>query len=403
MKIPFGIRALRNHNFRLFFAGQSISLIGTWMGRMAVSWLVYRITDSALMLGVTMFAGQFPVLLLSVYTGAFSDRHDRYKVLLFTQIASMLQAVALAVMVLTGYYNSTLIIGLVAVLGVINAFDIPARQSLIVRLVEDKKDVPNAIALNSSIFNLARLFGPIAAGVILSTLGEGICFLVNALSFIAVIISLLLVKLRPERTEKPKENIWSGLSQGFHYLKNAPGLRAVILMMACMSFFVMPFGTLLPVFARDIFQGDATTFTWLNSVSGLGALAGTAYLATLRPGKKLVSVIRNLGGVFSLSLILFAFTDTLPLALCFLTLAGLGMIVQGAGTNTYIQTHVEDHMRGRVLSYYIMAFQGILPIGGFWLGYLAQQIGAPHALIIQGFGGLLTVAAFTYFRKNTRK
>ncbi|MEX8546811.1 MAG: MFS transporter [Mucilaginibacter sp.] len=394
------VRALKYPNFRLYFSGQAISLIGTWMQRMAVSWLVFGMTHSALMLGVVVFAGQIPIMLLSPYGGAFTDRHSRYKTLLFTQIASMIQAGLLAALVLTGHHNITIIIILSVVLGIINAFDTPARQSLMINLVEDKKDLPNAIALNSSMVTLARLLGPVAAGVILSSFGEGICFLANFLSFVAVIASLLLMKIPPIEKKPNKQDIWLGLSEGYTYLQQHAGIRSVILLMACTSFFVMPYSTLLPVFATQIFHGNVTTFSWLNAVSGLGALLGAIYMTTLKPGKSLLKVIAYCSAQFAIGLVLFSLTGLFPLALCFIMAAEFGMLSQIAASNTYIQTHVDENMRGRVISYYVMAFQGMAPIGSLLIGFLAHYFGASAIVCAEGIAGVIAVICFIPYLKK---
>src|SRR6476661_1568025 len=254
MKLPPALRALQYYNFRLYFVGQAISLIGTWMQRIAVSWLVYDVTHSAFMLGLVGFAGQIPVLLLSPYAGAYVDRHSRYRTLVATQIISAVQAGLLALIVLTKHYDITGIIALSVLLGVINAFDTPARQSLMIVLVRNKQDLPNAIALNSSMVTLARLLGPAVAGILLSSVGEGICFLVNFLSFFAVITSLLLMKLKIPERKKWEEPIWKGLQQGYQYLRHQFGLRSAIQLMAVTSLLVMPYSTLYPVYAQAIFK-----------------------------------------------------------------------------------------------------------------------------------------------------
>lgn len=399
MNLP-AVRALRYPNFRLYFSGQAVSLVGTWMQRMAVSWLVFSLTHSALMLGVVVFAGQIPIMLLSPYGGALTDRHSRYKTLLYTQIASMVQAGLLAGVVLSGHYNITVIIILSVILGIINAFDTPARQSLMINLVEDKKDLPNAIALNSSMVTLARLLGPVAAGVILASFGEGICFLVNFLSFGAVIASLLLMKIAPVERKPNKQHIWQGLKEGYDYLQQHAGIRSVILLMACTSFFVMPYSTLLPAFATNIFRGNVTTFSWLNAISGLGALCGAIYMATLKPGKSLLKVIAYCSAQFAISLILFALTGLFPLALCFIMAAEFGMLSQIAASNTYIQTHVDENMRGRVISYYVMAFQGMQPIGSLLIGFLAHYYGVSLIVCAEGITGVIAVICFIPYLKK---
>ncbi len=370
------------------------------MQRMAVSWLVFSMTHSELMLGVVVFAGQIPIMLLSPYGGALTDRHSRYKVLLYTQIASMIQAGLLAAAVISGHHNITIIIVLSIVLGVINAFDTPARQSLIINLVEDKKDLPNAIALNSSMVTLARLLGPVAAGFILSAFGEGICFLINFLSFAAVIASLLLMKIPPIPKMLNKQNIWQGLTEGYSYLQQHAGIRSVILLMACTSFFVMPYSTFLPVFATNVFHGNVTTFSWLNAVSGLGALFGAIYMTTVKPGKSLLKIIAYCSAQFSLSLVLFALTGFFPLALCFILAAEFGMLSQIAASNTYIQTHVDENMRGRVISYYVMAFQGMQPIGSLLIGFLAHYFGASLIVCAEGIAGTIAVICFIPYLKK---
>ncbi|MGI4804658.1 MAG: MFS transporter [Janthinobacterium lividum] len=394
------VRALKYPNFRLYFSGQAISLIGTWMQRMAVSWLVFRLTHSELMLGLVVFAGQIPIMLLSPYGGALTDRHSRYKVLFYTQIASMIQAGLLALVVLTKHYNMAIIIGLSVVLGIINAFDTPARQSLMILLIDDKKDLPNAIALNSSMVTLARLLGPVAAGFILSSFGEGVCFAANFLSFVAVIASLMLMKIPPETKQIIKQDIWHGLKEGYSYLQHHAGLRSVILLMACTSFFVMPYTTLLPVFATDVFHGNVATFSWLNAVSGLGALGGAVYMATLKPGTSLLKVIGYGCAQFAISLFLFSVTGIFPLALCFIMAAEFGMMLQIAASNTYIQTHVDESMRGRVISYYVMAFQGMAPIGSLVIGFMAHYFGASLIVSAEGIAGVISVICFIPYLKK---
>ena len=396
MRLQQIYKSLKYPNYRLYFIGQSISLIGTWMQRMAVSWLVYRLTGSAFMLGMVTFAGQIPTFLLSPYGGVISDRYNRYKILLTTQIAAMVQAAALAAMVISGYYNMAAIIFLSVVLGIINAFDTPSRQSLLVELVEDKKDLPNAIALNSSVINLARLIGPTIAGAVLASMGEGVCFLLNAVSFIAVIVCLLLMKLPQEVYIKPVKNLWSDFRDGYDYLQRTYVLKNMILLLACISFLMMPYATLLPVVAKDFFNGDATTFGLLNGVTGLGALIGAFHLALLKPGKSLDKIVLGATIAFGISLLLFSITSYLPLALCIMTITGFGMMTCIAGGNTFIQTHVEDKMRGRVMSFYTMAFFGMQPFGSFLLGMVADYIGAGYTLALQGTAGLLIGVIFMF-------
>ncbi|HWJ25004.1 MAG TPA: MFS transporter, partial [Flavisolibacter sp.] len=265
-------RSLRYRNFRLFFSGQSISLIGTWMQKTAVSWLIYRITGSALLLGITGFASLIPSLILSPFAGSFIERHNRYKILVWTQIISMLQAGALAAMIMLKWYYVPGIIILTLIQGIINAFDVTCRQSLMMEMVEHKDDLPNAIALNATMTNFARITGPAVAGIVLSTLGEDVCFFSNFLSYIPVLISLFMMRLRLAPVMRSDKSIWFGLKEGFSYVSGNADLGSVLLMLAVSSLFVMPFNTLIPMFAKDIFNGNAETFSWFESAAGIGAI-----------------------------------------------------------------------------------------------------------------------------------
>jgi MFS family permease len=385
-------------------AGQSISLVGTWMQRIAVSWLVYEMTHSAFMLGLVAFAGRIPMMFLSPYAGDYVDRHSRYKTLLITQVASMLQAGLLAFVVLINHYNIVIIILLSIMLGIINAFDAPSRQSLMIVLVQNNTDLPNAIALNSTMVTLARLVGPAVAGILLSTVGEGICFLINFLSFIAVITTLLLMKIKIPAKIKHTEKIWQNLRQGFTYLNRNPGLKNAILLMALISFVVMPYTTLLPIYAKNVFNGDVTTFSWLNVISGLGALMGAIYVARLHMGKNLLKVIIGAGLLISVSLVSFSNITYLPLSLFLIMIGEGGLLTFIAATNTYLQTNVEENMRGRVISYYVMAFGGMLPIGSLAVGLLAHLTSAPFTMLVEGLLGMITLFAFIpAFKKTTRR
>jgi MFS family permease len=387
----------------LYFAGQSVSLIGTWMQRMAVSWLIYNLTHSPLMLGVVSFAGLIPTMLLSPIAGTVADRYNRYRVLLVTQVAAMIQAGLLAAMVLSGQVTVTGIVLLSTMLGIINVFDIPVRQSLVVELIDNKTDLPNAIALNSSMVNLAKLLGPATAGVVIAQFGEGICFLLNFLSFIAVIFSLLLMNIKPRPVRRTEEKGWEGLQRGYAYIKERRDIRSVLLLLAGTSFLMIPYTTLLPVFAKDIFGGGAGTFSVLTSVTGLGALVGAFLLASLKPGRNLTKVIGLAGLLFAGSLLLFSYTTVLPAALFLLTTTGLGMMLLIASSNTFIQMNLEDHMRGRVMSYYVMAFQGVQPLGSLLVGWLAHQLGVAPTVLLQGLIGGLAVAAFAYYQHGRKK
>ncbi|SDS56066.1 Predicted arabinose efflux permease, MFS family [Mucilaginibacter mallensis] len=402
-KIISTFRAFRSRNYSLFFAGQSISQIGTWMQRTGVSWMVYTMTHSAFMLGLTVFASQFPSFLFSLLGGIASDRYNRYKVLLITQTASMIQAVLLAVLVLINHYTVWEILALSVVLGIVNAFDVPARQPLIHEMVTDKADLPNALALNSSMVNIARLVGPALSGIILVKYGAGACFLINAISFIAVIISLLLMKLPAYIPPSITKKVGSELVEGFVYLKNTPSISVMMLMLGLISLLILPYNTLLPVFAKVIFKGDAATFGYINSFIGLGAVAGSVFLASLKPNADLKIVLLINSIIFGICLIFFSHISYFPLAMLFAALSGFGMMSQTTIFITIIQVESDKAMRGRVMSYVAMAYFGMLPIGSLLIGAISQQIGAPNAILCQGIISLIIVAAFYKFLTSGRR
>ncbi|HJP63344.1 MAG TPA: MFS transporter [Mucilaginibacter sp.] len=396
--------AFKSRNYRLYFTGQSVSLIGTWMQKTAVSWVIYSLTHSTFMLGLTLFASQFPSFVFSLMGGVVSDRYDRFKVLLGTQIASMIQASLLAVLILLGHYAVWEILSLSVMLGIINAFDVPARQSLVYEMIDDKKDLPNALALNSSMVNLSRLIGPAIAGFVLETLGDGTCFLLNALSFFAVIGSLLMMRLPKYTSEEHTKNIIGELKDGLVYLKKTPSIAFVILMLGLISLFVLPYSTLLPVYAKDIFKGTASTFGILDSVIGLGAFSGAIFLASLSPGSNLKRILAINTLVFGAGLMLFSHEGNYPLALVFATVAGFGMMSQITVSNTLIQTTVEPYMRGRVISYYAMAFFGMQPLGGLLIGSVSKWIGTPNTMLAEGVIALLIgILHFRFLRKERLK
>lgn len=397
-------RAFNNRNYRLFFIGQSVSQIGTWMQRTGVSWVVYTMTHSAFMLGLTVFVSQFPSFLFSLLGGIASDRYNRYKVLLITQIASMIQAVLLSILIFTNHYTAWQILTLSGVLGVINAFDVPARQPLIHEMVTDKADLPNALALNSSMVNLARLVGPALSGIILVKFGAGMCFLLNAVSFIAVIASLLLMKLPAHVPVLVKKKIKSELSEGFTYLKNTASIRTMLLILGLASLLVLPYNTLLPVFAKVIFKGDAATYGYINSFIGIGAVANSIFLASLKPGANLRVILLINTLVLGVSLMIFSQLSYFPLAMLFATLSGFAMMSLTTVCLTVIQVDSAPQMRGRVMSYIAMAYFGMLPLGSLIIGAVSQRIGSPAALFFQGITALMIAALFyKYLRSDFQK
>jgi MFS family permease len=400
-KINF-FRAFRNRNYTLFFCGQSVSQIGTWMQRTGVSWVIYTMTHSTFMLGLTIFASQFPSFLFSLLGGIASDRYNRYKILLITQTASMLQAVLLSILILSNHYVIWEILTLSVILGIINAFDVPARQPLIHELVNDKTDLPNALALNSSMVNLARLIGPALSGLVLVKFGAGICFLLNAVSFVAVIVSLLVMKPPAFKTTVIKKKITTELTEGFVYLKQTPVIGIILLMLSLISLLVLPYDTLLPEFAKVIFKGDAATFGYISSFMGLGALTGTLFLASLKKGTDLKRVLLLNMILMGTGLMFFSHISYFPLAMVFATVSGFGAMSQTTICLTIIQVNAEAHMRGRVMSFLAMSVFGMLPLGSLLTGSISQQFGAPNTLFCQGLMALIIALVFFRFLRKDK-
>lgn len=387
-------RAFRSRNFSLYFSGQSVSLIGTWMQRTAVYWLVYTQTHSTFMLGLTAFASQFSSFLFSPWGGVISDRYNRYRVTIITQIASMIQAFLLAILVLFTKYTVWEIFAISVVLGVINAFDLPARQSMINELVAKKEDLPNAIALNSSMGKLAWLIGPALSGIVLEKLGAGTCFLINGFSYMAVITSLLLIKFPACIPHPHSKKVVKEFKEGYVYLKDTPSIGIVIIFIACVSLFVLPFRTLLPVYAKVIFKGNASTFGYLNSSVGLGALVGAFFLASLKSYTNIKKVLVVNLLIFGVALGLFSHMTNFPVALLFAMIAGFAMMSQTTICNTIIQTGASPEMRGRVISYFAMAFFGLEPLGGLLVGTISKYAGTPCTVLGQGIAAILIGIVF---------
>jgi MFS family permease len=380
----FALRALRHRNYRLFFSGQTVSLIGTWMTRLATSWLVYRLTNSALLLGVIGFAGQIPTFLLAPFAGVWVDRLDRHKVLVVTQILSMIQSFALAALALTHRITFWEIFWLSIFQGAINAFDMPSRQAFVTQMVESREDLPNAIALNSSMVNASRLIGPSLAGIVIAAVGEGWCFFIDGASYIAVIISLLLMQITVRPMARKRESVIVELREGWHYVTRFKPIRAILMLLALVSLFGMPYTVLMPIFARDVLHGGAHTLGFLTGAIGVGALVSAGYLATRKTVLGLGRVIPIVTMVFGAALIGFGLSHWLALSMFLLLFAGFGMMQQMAASNTILQTIVEEDKRGRVMAFYSMAFVGMAPFGSLVAGALAARIGAPFTVVISG-------------------
>lgn len=391
--------SLRHRNYRLFFAGQSISLIGTWMQKIAVSWLVYRLTGSVFMLGIVGFIGQLPTFVVTPFAGVIADRHNRHHLLIITQILSMAQAFALAFLVLTQTVAIWQLIVLSLFLGIVNSFDIPIRQSFTVDMIEDGgESLGNAIALNSSMVNIAKLIGPSVAGILIAMVGEGMCFLVNALSYLAVIVSLLAMNVRSRKREIKETKIVQELKDGFNYALKFTPIKYILILLAVVSLMGHPYFVLMPVFAKDILQGGPQTLGFLIASSGVGALIGALYLASRRTVRGLFGKIITISAtIFSIAVIAFSLSRDLKISMVLLLFVGFGMMVQMAASNTILQTIVEENKRGRIMSFYTMAFMGMTPFGNLLAGSLASKIGAPSTLLI---GGLCCLAAvFIFIRK----
>jgi len=378
------LRALQYRNFRLFFVGQGISLIGDWMQSLAMSWLVYRLTNSALLLGVVGFTGQIPIFLLAPFAGVLADRSNRRRILVITRAVPIIQSFILALLTLTGTIAVWHIITLSLFLGLVNAFDIPTRQAFVVEMVEKREDLGNAIALNSFMFNGARLVGPSIAGIVIAVMGEGMCFLLNGISNIAVVSALLAMKITPRKTEVQVALLLQGVKEGFSYAFGFAPIRYILLLIGLLSLVGMPYSVLMPVFARDILHGGPSTLGFLMATWGVGALVGAVYLASRKSVLGLEKMIAIALSIFGIGLVVFSRSHLLWLSLLLLLLTGFGMMVQMASSNTVLQTIVDDDKRGRVMSIYTMAFIGTAPFGSLLAGSLASRIGAPNTLTIGG-------------------
>jgi MFS family permease len=377
-------RAFKYWNYRLWFSGQGISLIGTWMQRIAMGWLVYRLTNSAFLLGMVGFASQLPILLITPFAGVLVDRWSRYNVVLLMQILAMIQALALAILVLLGSIQMWHVMVLSIILGIINAFDMPARQSFVVEMVEKKEDLGNAIAMNSTMFNGARLFGPSLAGVLIAAVGEGICFLLNGFSFIAVIISLLMMKIKPRKPVNRQATVFQELRHGFSYVYNSPPIKAILLLLGSVSLLSMSYTILMPIVASQVLHGGPSTLGFLMAAAGIGAIAGALYLASKTTVLGLERLISISTAIFGFGLVAFSLSRMFWLSMLLMLFVGFGMMVQMASCNTVIQTIIDEDKRGRVMAFYTISFMGTAPFGSLLAGAVASKIGAPHTILLSG-------------------
>ena len=399
-------RALSYRNYRLFFFGQSISLVGTWMQQVAMSWLVYRLTGSALLLGTVGFTSQIPTFLVAPFAGVLADRCNRRRLLLVTQSVAMTQAFLLSYFVLTGSIQVWQIIALSLLLGVVNGFDIPVRQSFVIEMVEEKQGLANAIALNSSMVNAARLVGPSIAGLLISVVGEGVCFFLNGVSYLAVLLSLAAMRVTPRPPAKTSTSILHELREGVSYAVNFVPIRAILLLLALMSLMGMPYAVLLPVFAKDVLHGGPHTFGFLMAASGIGAFCATLYLASRRSVIGLGRLIAISCALFGVGVAAFALSGVLWVSLICLSITGFGAMMQVAASNTILQTIVDDDKRGRIMSLFTMSFMGMTPFGSLFAGALAARFGAPLTVQMGGLaclvGALFFAAWLPTFREKVR-
>ncbi|MBE8999542.1 MFS transporter [Nostoc sp. LEGE 12447] len=394
MKKPL-LPALRSKNYQLFFAGQGISLIGTWMTQLATIWLVYNLTNSALMLGVVGFSSQIPSFFLAPFGGVFVDRFSRYRTLIGTQVLAMIQSLTLAVLALTGVIEVWHIIALSLCQGFINALDAPARQAFVPELVERREDLANAIAINSTMINGARLIGPAIGGLLIARVGTGYCFLIDGLSYIAVLAALLAMKVKPWKNVVTDGNPLQKVKEGFVYAFSFPPIRSILLLSTLVSLMGLQNTILVPVIAEQVLKGGAESLGFLMAASGVGALTGGIYLATRQTILGIGKLIALAPAILGVGLIAFSLSRYLPLSLFTMLFVGLGTILQIAASNTFLQTIVEDDKRGRLMSLYTMSFLGMIPVGNLLGGVLASRIGAPNTLIIDGIACILGSIIFS--------
>ncbi|MCV9929975.1 MFS transporter [Flavobacterium sp. LS1R49] len=394
-------KALKSKNFKLFFYGQSVSVIGTWLQKTAVSWMVYSVTGSVFLLGLTTFLSMIPSLFLAPLAGSIIGRYDRHRSMIVLQSLAMFQAGALALLIYLKIYNINYILALSLLQGIINAFDMTCRQTMMVEIVDNKDDLPNAVALNSTLNNFARIAGPALAGIILHNYGEDICFIGNFLSYIPVLISLLMMKITPHIKATDKLKMLDDLTEGWDYIKKESEMAKMLLMLMCSSLFVISFNTLMPVFAKDIFSGNAQTFSWFESAAGIGSIISAIYLANLKTSQNMNKIMIAASLLLGFSIIILAYSNSLTVALLCMALSGVGMMAQTSSINIYIQTQSASHMRSRSISYYLMAYQGMIPVGSLIIGYVSHIIGTRNTVAIQGIICIISVIVYVYYKNRS--
>jgi MFS family permease len=402
MKFDLGVsvgaifRAFRYRNYRLFFLGQGVSLIGTWTQQVALSWLVYRLTGSTLLLGVVAFSNQIPTLFLGPLAGVVADRFNRKRLLLWTQGLSMVQALVLAALVLAGAIEPWHIVALSIAIGTVNAFDIPIRQSFVIEMVERREDLGNAIALNSAMFNSARFIGPMVAGIMISTVGEGVCFLINGISYLAVLAVLQAIRVAEKERRRQTGPFWGEFREAIDYVRNFKPIIAILALLSVFSIAGAPYLVLMPAYAKDVLHGGAHTFGFLMSAAGIGALSATMYLASRKNANGLIRLIPTAAGAFGLAIAAFALSRSFTFCVFFLFIAGFSMMTHIASSNTIIQTIVDEDKRGRIMSLFAMSFMGVMPFGSLVAGSIAGKIGVQNTMLLGAvscIGGALIFAS----------
>ncbi|AXB56142.1 MFS transporter [Flavobacterium fluviale] len=393
-------KALKSKNFKLFFYGQSVSVIGTWLQKTAVSWMVYSITGSVFLLGLATFLSMIPSLFLAPLAGSIIGRYDKHRAMIVLQSLAMLQAGTLALLIYLKIYNINFILALSLIQGIINAFDMTCRQTMMIDIVDKREDLPNAVALNSTMNNFARIAGPALAGIILHQYGEDICFIGNFVSYVPVLISLLMMKITPHIKAENKLNMLDDLIEGLDYVKKETEMARMLLMLTCSSLFVISFNTLMPVFAKDIFSGNAQTFSWFESAAGIGSVLSAVYIANLKSAENMNKLMIAASLLLGFSIIILAVSSSLTVALICMTLSGVGMMGQTSSINIYIQTQSTVNMRSRSISYYMMAYQGMIPVGSLIIGYLSHFIGTRNTVVIQGVICIISVIVYVYYKNH---
>jgi MFS family permease len=394
-------KALKSKNFKLFFYGQSVSVIGTWLQKTAVSWMVYSVTGSVFLLGLATFLSMIPSLFLAPLAGSIIGRYDKHRAMILLQSLAMLQAGALALMIYLKIYNINFILALSLIQGIINSFDMTCRQTMMIDIVDKKEDLPNAVALNSTLNNFARIAGPALAGIILHNYGEDICFIGNFLSYIPVLISLLMMKITPHIKATDKMKMYDDFIEGLDYVRKETEMAKMLLMLMCSSLFVISFNTLMPVFAKDIFSGNAQTFSWFESAAGIGSILSAIYLANLKKADNMGKIMIAASLLLGFSIIILAYSNSLTVALICMALSGVGMMAQTSSINIYIQTQSTVNMRSRSISYYLMAYQGMIPVGSLIIGYVSHIIGTRNTVAIQGIICILSVIVYVYYKNRS--